>query len=286
MPTTPPEVTGPAARWVFLNQRGPVAIAHRGGAFQGMGENTLAAFESAYRHGFRYLETYLHATADGELVAFHTANLDGVVDNGATGRIDRMTRAELAAVTVRGDAMPTFVELVAGLPDDAYFVVEPKSRRAARLLALHITEHDLAERLCVASFSEADSDHVREQVGPELCTACGPWTIARLWLAARAPRRWWTYTGRVARTSHPCVQAPDTLAQFGHILGCSVTVRLKRVLRLVRVCDCRFVDLAHQLGLAVHVWTVNDAEGTGRMIDLGVDGVITDNPDTLAWLRG
>ena len=113
-----------------------------------------------------------------------------------------------------------------------------------------------ADRLCVASFSGTRLARVRTRYGPTLATSASPAEVARVMAVGRgAPARW-------ARTPAVAVQVPE----------------LRRRLRVV---DARFVQTAHRLGLEVHVWTVDDADAMARLLDLGVDGIITDRPTVL-----
>ena len=82
------------ARWSYLDSPGPIALAHRGAHGGGVTENSTAAFERAVELGYTYVETDVHATADGVLVAFHDATLDRVTDN--VGAISRLTFAQVA----------------------------------------------------------------------------------------------------------------------------------------------------------------------------------------------
>ena len=129
----------------FLDDGGPVlAFAHRGGArhpdLPGL-ENTRAAFAHAVAQGYRYLETDVHVTRDGVLVAFHDALLERVTDG--SGRLEELTSADLAALRVAGrEAVPTLAELVAAFPS-ARFNIDLKTDRAIEPLAACIRDHGL-----------------------------------------------------------------------------------------------------------------------------------------------
>ncbi len=237
-------------RFPFLDFDGIIAFAHRGGT-EVAPENTIAAFDHAVGLGYRYLETDVHRTADGVLVAFHDSGLQRFT--GDDRAIADCTWKQLAEIRLpftsaggeaSGHSIPTLDELFERYPN-ARFNIDPKADSAVSLLADTITRHAALDRVCVGAFSDARIRTIRGLLGPGLCTSPGPRTIA----SAVLP---WPLPG-----THPCVSIPD-------IVG---SIRLHR--RLVR----RF----HRQGYRIHVWTVNDETEMHRLIDLGVDGVMTDN---------
>lgn len=231
--------------WPFLDVASSVAIAHRGGDTEAP-ENTLAAFAAAVALGYTHLETDVHCTADGVLVAFHDPDLQRMT--GVPGCIAERTWAEVAAIEVGGGhRIPTLDELLDAFPD-RYFNIDPKADRAVVPLGDAIARHAAVTRVCVGSFSDERVRRLRRRFGPSLCTAPGPQGIARVLAAARglAPRR----------LPYGCVQVPP---RFGPI---SVSGAL--------------VSRIHDLGLAVHVWTINDEAQMHELLDAGVDGIMTD----------
>jgi glycerophosphoryl diester phosphodiesterase len=122
----------------YLDHPGPIPFAHRGGASEAP-ENTLPAFQRAVDLGYRYLETDVHATRDGVLLAFHDRVLDRVTDH--TGAIAELTYAEIAEARIHGlDPIPRLSELLAEFPD-VRFNVDVKSPRAVTLMAATIAEY-------------------------------------------------------------------------------------------------------------------------------------------------
>jgi glycerophosphoryl diester phosphodiesterase len=235
----------------FLDHPGPIPFAHRAG---GEAENTLAAFARAVALGFRYLETDVRVTADGVLVAFHDATLDRVCH--ARGAVAGLPWRELAGVRVAGEhPIPRLEELLEAFPD-ARFNVDPKVDEAVEPLVGLLRRTGAVERVCVGSFSERRLARVRRALGPGLCTALGPASVRRLRLAA-----WGLPIGRGA-VAGDCVQVPQR--HHG-----------------VPLVDARMLAAAHARGLPVHVWTVDDAAEMRRLLDLGVNGLMTDEPATL-----
>lgn len=233
----------------------PLAFAHRGGD-EAAPENTARAFQAAVDLGFRHLETDVHLSADGTLVAFHDAVLDRLTD--ASGPLSSRSTAELRSVRIAGtDPIPTFDELLGSFPD-AFWNVDPKSDDALAALAAAIRRHAAVDRVNVAAFSDARLQRIRRVLGPRASTAAGPREVAALVAASQVP----AIRRRVARVPYTCVQVP---------------VRHRRVRLVTRA----FIDAAHARGAQVHVWTIDEPEEMHRLLDLGVDGIMTDRPSVL-----
>ncbi|MEU0601363.1 glycerophosphodiester phosphodiesterase [Streptomyces sp. NPDC006393] len=239
-------------RHPFLDHPGPLAFAHRGGAAEGL-ENTVAQFRRAVELGYRYIETDVHATADGRLVAFHDATLDRVTDG--AGRIADLPWEEVRQARVAGrEPVPLFDELLETFPE-VRWNVDVKAEPALGPLLDLIARTDAWGRVCVGSFSEARLVRARRLAGERLATSYGTRGVLALRL-----RSW----GVPARLRRSAVAAQVPLSQSG-----------------VPVVDPLFLRAAHARGLHVHVWTINEPERMHRLLDLGVDGIMTDHIDTL-----
>jgi glycerophosphoryl diester phosphodiesterase len=242
-------------RFAYLDAPTPLAFAHRGGAADG-DENTAAAFDRAVRMGYRYLETDVHATADGVPVVFHDATLDRLL--GRPGRIADLRHADLAALGAGGQrAVPALAEVLAGWPG-VRFNIDVKADRAVAPTVEAVRRAGALQRVLLTSFSDARIARIRAALGPGVATGSGSRAVARLWAVSRlgaAARPGWT-AARPARAA--AVQVP---------------VRAGRL----RVVDRRFVHHAHRLGLQVHVWTIDEPAEMHELLDLGVDGIMTDH---------
>jgi glycerophosphoryl diester phosphodiesterase len=248
-PTT--AYVAPVARWAFLDHPGPLAFAHRGGAGD-WPENTMPAFEHAVGLGYRYLETDVHVTADGVLLAFHDDHLDRVTDR--SGAIAALPWSEVAKARVDGrEPIPRLTDLLEAFPD-ARINIDPKHDAAVEPLIAAIRATGALDRVCVGAFSDRRIDRVRKALGPTLCTGLGPVQTAKLAAAARRLP--------VSGFSAGAAQLP---------------LRTGRV----PVVSSRFVQAAHDRGIQVHVWTIDDAEVMRMLLDLGVDGIMTDRPTVL-----
>jgi len=237
----------------FLDWPGPLAFAHQGAhSPDGPGENTMAAFEAAVRQGYRYLETDAHATADGVLVAFHDDRLDRLTDR--TGLIGDLPWAEVRAARVRGrDEIPLLEDLLTAWPE-VRVNIDPKHDAAVDPLVELIERTGTVDRVCIGSFSDRRLARIRARLGPRICTSMGPRQVARLVAASR---------GLPAGSfSAACVQVPTKRGP-------------------VPLVTDRFLAAAHQRGLQVHVWTIDDPDEMHRLLDMGVDGIMTDRTDVL-----
>ncbi|MDN3248922.1 glycerophosphodiester phosphodiesterase [Streptomyces mutabilis] len=239
-------------RHPYLDHPGPIPFAHRGGAADGL-ENTLRQFRRAVEAGYRYIETDVHATRDGKLVAFHDATLDRVTDG--AGRIADLTWERVRRARVAGEEpVPLFEELLEAFPD-VRWNIDVKAEPALLPLLDLIGRTDSWDRICVGSFSEARVVRAQRLAGPRLATSYGTRGVLNLRL------RSWGVPAALRRSA-VAAQVPET--QSG-----------------IQVVDRRFVRAAHARGLQVHVWTVNEPERMHRLLDLGVDGIMTDHIDTL-----
>lgn len=242
------------AQFPYLEHDGVLAFAHRGGAFEGL-ENSMAAFEHAVSLGYRYLETDAHATSDGVVVAFHDHTLERVTDH--TGRIAQLPWSVVKGAHIGGtEPIPRMADLLTAWPD-VRVNIDVKSDNAVEPLIELIRRTGCLDRVCVASFSDARLRRVRRALGPRLCTSTGPAETARLRLVSRS-----RMLGAFLPRHVGCAQVP---------------VRLGALL----VVTDGFVRTAHAYGLQVHVWTVNTRTEMERLLDLGVDGIVTDELETL-----
>jgi glycerophosphoryl diester phosphodiesterase len=231
----------------YLDWPAPIPFAHRGGASDNP-ENTMPAFEHAVGLGYTYLETDVHATSDGVLVAFHDPDLSRTC--GRPGTIESLTWREVSAARVDGrEAIPSFEELIDAFPE-ARFNVDCKADGAVQPLVDAIRRLGCLDRVCIGSFSDRRLRRLRGALGDRLCTGLGPVQVASLVLAGRVPRG-----GQVA-------QVPVTM-------------------RSVTVVSERTIAAAHRGGLHLHVWTIDDTDEMHRLLDLGVDGIMTDRPQRL-----
>ena len=234
----------------FLDHPRPLAFAHRGGAAHAP-ENSWTAFEHAVKLGYTYLETDARATSDGMLMAFHDRTLDRVT--GAAGPIDAMPYREVTALRVAGSEPIPLIEDLLGAWPGTRFNIDLKDEAAITLLPGVLRRAAAWDRVCVTSFSGARLRAFRELLDRPVCMTTSPAAIA----AVRAPGPIPLLARRLDRAGARCTQVP------------------------ARVATRSFIRRAHALGLDVHVWTINDRAAMTRLLDLGVDGIMTDETETL-----
>jgi glycerophosphoryl diester phosphodiesterase len=244
----------PPVRYAFLDAATPLAMAHRGGAVEHV-ENTMPAFTACVEMGYRYLETDVQVTADGVPVVFHDPTLDRVTDR--SGRLDQLPWSEVSTALIGGREPILRLEDLLGAWPDVRFNLDIKAAGVLAPLVRLVRRMKLTDRICLGSFSDARIAAARRLFGPSVCTSLGPRGVAALRLSSYSPR-----AAGLVRIDAGCAQVPLRLG--GRAL-----------------VDERFVAAAHDRGLQVHVWTVDTEDEAVEMLDLGVDGIMTDRPSML-----
>ena len=234
----------------YLRWPGPIAFAHRGGASE-VPENTMPAFEHAVGLGYRYVETDVHVTADGVLLAFHDDVLDRVTDR--TGTIGELPWSVVSEARVDGrEPIPLLEDLLGAFPE-LRINIDPKHDAAVEPLAAVLQRTGAIDRVCIGAFDDLRLERVRALL-PGVCTSLGPIGTLQLGMAA---------TGQeIGDLPSPCAQVPTSYGE-------------------TEIVTAAFLDEAHRRGLHVHVWTIDDREEMERLLDLGVDGIMTDRPAVL-----
>lgn len=248
----------------------PIAFAHRGGAAL-WPENTLAAFEGALGLGYRYIETDVHVTKDGRIVCFHDDTLDRTTSG--RGPVAALTLTELreldagytftrdgASFPYRGQGLtvPTLEEALALDPAlRLNLEIKPRDAHMERALWDELDRLDAHHRVLVAAAHDPCVHRFRAlRPRDPMPTSPGVRGVFRFWVGVR------TGLGRFDRYAFQALQVPPTY-------------------RGMTVVDRPFIEAAHARGLHVHVWTIDEPDEMRRLLDLGVDGVMTDRPDLL-----
>ncbi len=239
------------ASFSFLDHPGPIPFAHRGGAIEAP-ENTLAAFEVAVALGYRYLETDVRISADGVVMAFHDDDL--LRTTGHSGRISELPWSVLRSMRIDGrEPIPRLDELLSSFPT-ARVNIDCKSDAAVDGLVEVLHRAGAWDRVCLGGFSAARLRRLRSLAPRTVCTSMGPTEVAR-----------WLMTSRrvhAVEPPAPCAQIPTRLGPLALITA-------------------GMIQRSHRHGLAVHAWTIDEASEMERLIDLGVDGIMTDRPVVL-----
>lgn len=240
--------------------RWPLAFAHRGFSRDGL-ENSLQAFKDAAALGFGYVETDVHATSDGVVLLFHDQTLDRVTDG--NGAIKDHTYAELQQVKIGGrEPIPTLDELLTALPHTC-INIDIKDAFSIRPLKEVLDRHDAYDRVCITSFSDKRLLAFQTLLSDRAPTnSAGMFRVGAFVVLGKLGLDWplrWILRG---------IDALQVPVNYGRI----------------RIVSARSVARAHRLGLQMHVWTINEAAVMNELLDLGVDGVMTDRADLLAGI--
>lgn len=213
----------------------------------------MPAFEAAVALGYKYLETDAHVTADGVCLAFHDDRLDRVTDS--QGVISELPYSVVRRALVDGlEPIPLLEDLLGAFPD-AKVNIDTKSDEAVDAVAEVLRRTASIERVCIGSFSDTRLRRIRDILGDTLCTSLGPKGVALL---------------RGGSFGLPGSKHLDAAcAQVPHKV------------KGVAIVDERFVAKAHSIGMQVHVWTIDDPAEMHELLDLGVDGLMTDLPEVL-----
>ena len=231
----------------YLDHPRPLAFAHRGGAAH-KPENSWLAFEHAARLGYTYLETDARSTADGKLIAFHDADLGRVTDR--AGQVRQLTWKEVSAARVHGTEEIPLLEDLIGTFRELRFNIDLKDEGTIGPLASVLKRTAAWDRVCVASFSGARLLAAQRSLDRPVCLAVTPAAIAAMRFLGLPGKE---MARRLGVSGAQCAQVPRQIATRG------------------------FIRRAHEVGLDVHVWTLNTRAEIERALDLGADGVMTDD---------
>ncbi|HHT28284.1 MAG TPA: phosphatase PAP2 family protein [Firmicutes bacterium] len=231
--------------------------------------NTLAAFGAALQAGADIIECDVRLTADGHLVVFHDATVDAITDG--TGAVRSYTLAELqkldAAYNYTLDGVsypfrgqdyhiPTLAAALAAYPETRFNIdMKDHDEHVPQALLEVLDEAGARDRVIVASF---DGQTIRRfrKLAPDVATSLAQDEVTRLFIMARLG------IGNMYKPPAKYIQVPERQGPL-------------------QIVTPSFVDLVHSLGMSIQVWTVNDRTSMYRLIDAGVDGIVTDYPDKL-----
>ena len=213
----------------------------------------MPAFQRAIDLGYISLETDIHATRDGVLLAFHDDDLSRTC--GRKGLISELDYEDVSQARVNGtESIPLLDDLLTAWPQ-AHINIDCKSDQALEPLVSRLALGDIFERVCIGSFSDKRLSVLRQRFGSYLCTSMGPREVTKLRLGS-----WIRHT-----------------ADFQNVNAAQVPVSQGPV----TIVDRTFISAAHKADIQVHVWTIDEPEEMKRLLDLGVDGIMTDRPAVL-----
>jgi len=262
----------PVADHSFFGSDEFLVIAHQGGE-RLFPSNTMFAFTKAVEMGVDVLELDIHATADNVIVVIHDDTVDRTTDG--LGRVSELTFSELKMLDAghywtgddgssfpfrgKGITIPALSELFAAFPDMRMNIeIKQESPSIVEPFCQLLREYHMSEQVLVASFHQSTMEAFREQC-PGVATSMVENEIRLLYVLNLA------YLGAIFQAPAEAIQIPEYSGDL-------------------HVASERFVRAAHHHNVEVHVWTVNEVEDMQRLLDVGVDGIITDRPDRLLQL--
>jgi len=246
----------------------PLVMAHRGESGN-VPENTMAALEAAVGIGVDVLESDVRLTKDDEIVLFHDEDLvrttgeEGIIRNYT---IDELLQFDFGShfTTDNGVTFPfrgkglkivTLKEVFERFPDMRFNLdIKDTFPAATKELARLIRSMDRQHSVIIASFHNSQLEHFRD-VAPDVPTSAHPGEVKKFVLNSKIgfPRI------KSNSIDYRAFQVP--------IKSGPLTIVTKK-----------FIKMAHEQNIAVHVWTINDTLSMNRLLDLGVDGIFTDQP--------
>ncbi len=233
-----------------MDHPGVLAFAHRGDHDSGP-ENTMPAFAGAVDLGFKYLETDTHCTRDGMLMAFHDEQLDRLTNQ--KGKISELDYDVVRRAKVKGlEAIPRLDDLIQSFPQTR-FNIDLKADSTVKPFIGLVKKLKCVDRICVGAFSDKRIKAVKEAL-PNVCTSLGPINVCLAKLASHGVP--------FLNIEGNCAQIPERWGQ-------------------INLSDSRFIRAMKQRGIQTHVWTVNVEADMVRLLELGVEGIMTDRAEIL-----
>ena len=218
----------------------------------------MAAFQYAVDLGYQYLETDVHVTADEVLVAFHDEDLRRTC--GISAKIQDLSWDQLSKVRVNAqEPIPRLDDLLNTFPQ-CRINLDCKSNSALRPLAKYLQHNDVLDRVCIGSFSDKRLSYLRTEFGNQLCTSSGPRQVALLRFVSLLPDS--QQSRFVGRFTADCIQIPMRQGP-------------------IKLIETKLIRAASRFGLPIHVWTVDDPITMNLLVDMEVQGIMTDQPDVL-----
>lgn len=237
----------------YLSPASPRVFAHRGLAVD-VPENTMLAFAKAVATGAQYVETDVHASLDGVSVVAHDPSLTRVA--GRDLKVEQLTMAELRRIDLGdGQGFCSLSEALDAFPETR-FNIDVKSRGAVLPTVRAIRDLSATDRVLVTSFDEKRRAATVEQL-PGVASSA---SARRFLVALLSAKTGISPATRRALSGLVAIQVPEKA------LGLRVTTQ-------------RVIHRVHALGLEMHVWTINEPQRMRHLLDLGVDGIVTDRAD-------
>ena len=234
----------------YLDYDGLKVLAHRGGAEESY-ENTTESFEYSELLGCEFIETDVQVSSDGIPYIFHDDDLKRILNKPV--RFDSLSSNEIDDLSIFNSCkIPKLSDTLLRFPN-LCFQIDFKTDEVVMPALDVINDMNVFDRVCIASFNSKRLQNVRS-LYPDLCISMGPNEVFKTLLASLN-----LFKGEIPGD---CLQIP--MSYYG-----------------IKIVSKRFVDFVHSRGLKIMIWTINDIKTFKYLIDLGVDGIITDKPKLL-----
>ena len=235
------------SKYPFLNQDYFMGFAHRGAA-TGLTENTLQAFRAAHLLGYKNFELDVRASLDGEVFICHDDSLERIL--GEPLLLSKLSSNKIKELERTNGFEITKLETILEEFPNVNLNIDAKSWKVIGPLCKIIEQTNCHDRICIASFNDLRILKIIRRLGPRVCYSLGPVGVINCYMAYLLKRK--------IRVQAGCLQIPDTFYNYEYLTE-------------------KFIEFVHRLGLLIHIWTVNNESRMRKLIDIGVDGIMTDN---------
>ena len=231
----------------YIRNTDIIPIAHRGASLLA-GENSTEAFRKASELGYKLLETDIHGSKDGTAYIFHDDSLERLT--GDNRNISDLRDSDIDSIKIKNsNAIPRLSEVFEEFPEN-YFNLDAKTWQAALPMAKAIKRNCFQSKVCIGSFKNSRINLILEKLGSETCHSMGTSNVIKFYLGS--------HSGFRLNFSAQCIQLP--IAQFG------ISLMTKNIIKY-----------AKKLNIKIHFWTINDAPTIKKLLDLNVNGIMTDD---------
>jgi glycerophosphoryl diester phosphodiesterase len=239
----------------YLNYSGIAVLAHRGGSIESY-ENTIESFNYSQSLGCKFIETDVQVSSDGIPYIFHDETLSRLLDKSDV--FSDLHSNEIDNLRIFESHKIPRLEEVLQLFTDMYFQIDVKTDEVVLPALEAIHQNNAEDRVCIASFNSARLSKVKNMY-PNICLSMGPNEVSKMLLS-----RYGLYRKKI---QGDCLQVP--MYYYG-----------------IKIVTKNFVNFVHSKGLKIYVWTINDEKTFKKLIDIEVDGIITDKPKLLFEVLG
>ena len=234
----------------YLENHKFIAFSHRGGSLEN-NENTISAFQNSIELGYQYIETDVQSTKDDKLVIFHDNDLKRIANQNIN--IADINYDDLRNIKIfNNETIPLLKDTIEELKF-IKFNIDPKSDRAAIILNSILKKRKDLDRFCIGSFFQHRVNLFRNSFLNKITTSMSKQEVVKLFFNQYL---------HLFKQDTPCIQVPVSF-------------------KGIKIITKKLIDFIHIQNKKIHVWTIDDQTEMQRLIDLGVDGIMTDRPSIL-----